>query len=347
MNTFTSTRKFGIEIEGCGISKVAAYNAINATGIDVQNEHLNHTTRNYWKVVEDGSVAGGWEVVSPVLSGVEGLEAVRKVAQALVSAGAKVDGRCGLHVHVDAGDLTGNAIIQAVKRYSENETEIDKLVPAARRNSRWCRGMTEVANSLTSLTGSTAHSVCSRWQGDRYRKLNLASFLRHGTLEFRQHSGTVDATKMVNWIVFCVTFIEDSKTTAPVVVPVAPTASTRVNAIGTKFAKMLAIFSNTGRYNTVTVDYLAQELDLSPTSVPSYVSQFRDRYPTVTIKARHGGRYYCQNPYEAMDVQRNGGTQVAPQTRSVAPSVASVGIYDNLPVEVRSYFHERSMDLGG
>jgi hypothetical protein len=43
---------------------------------------------------------------------------------------------------------------------------------------------------------------------DRYQKLNLESLERHGTIEFRQHSGTVDAEKAVNWVRLCTAFIE-------------------------------------------------------------------------------------------------------------------------------------------
>tara|TARA_Y100000593_G_scaffold34043_1_gene66839 strand:+ start:2730 stop:3845 length:1116 start_codon:yes stop_codon:yes gene_type:complete len=35
---------------------------------------------------------------------------------------------------------------------------------------------------------------------ERYCKINLASFWKHGTLEFRHHSGTVEHEKILNWI---------------------------------------------------------------------------------------------------------------------------------------------------
>jgi hypothetical protein len=34
----------------------------------------------------------------------------------------------------------------------------------------------------------------------RYRKLNVQSYFRHRTLEVRHHSGTVEPTKITNWI---------------------------------------------------------------------------------------------------------------------------------------------------
>jgi hypothetical protein len=52
------------------------------------------------------------------------------------------------------------------------------------------------------------------YQGGRYNKVNLCAFLRHGTIEFRQHSGTMNVDKVINWIVFCVNFVETSANTS-------------------------------------------------------------------------------------------------------------------------------------
>lgn len=49
------------------------------------------------------------------------------------------------------------------------------------------------------------HYICTR-----YAKVNLESYVRHNTIEFRQHSGTTDAEKITNWVVFMVGFVEES-----------------------------------------------------------------------------------------------------------------------------------------
>lgn len=349
---FSSTRKFGIEIEAKGLTRDQAAEVLSAAGIEARNDGYSHAVTQHWKVVEDGSVDGGFEVVSPILSGSAGLQAVLTAAKALVAAGAFIDLQCGLHVHVDANDLTGADVLNAVNRYRANEAAIDAVIPASRRNTRWARSMAEVVSRLSHMTpNATARAVCEQisYSVGRYFKLNLDSFLRHGTLEFRQHSGTVDGVKMVNWVMFCVTFIDDSKLApvAPVVaaapVVVAPVRQ-RSNAIAVKFAKLLELFSRTGYYSLLSVATIAQELEISATSVPSYVSQFRDRYPTVTVSMRRGRGYYCQNPTVAQALVR--GVAPAPVAASPAPVRAPQrGVFDNLPAEVRSYFAERAVDF--
>ena len=37
---------------------------------------------------------------------------------------------------------------------------------------------------------------------DRSHKVNLEAYSRHKTVEFRQHSGTTNFTKMRNWVLF-------------------------------------------------------------------------------------------------------------------------------------------------
>jgi hypothetical protein len=36
--------------------------------------------------------------------------------------------------------------------------------------------------------------------GGRYHKLNLSSYVSHGTIEFRQHQGTINYVKISRWI---------------------------------------------------------------------------------------------------------------------------------------------------
>ena len=360
-NTFTSNRKFGVEIEFKGLDRTDAERSLRNAGINVQIEGYNHDTCSHWKIVSDGSVNGGWELVSPPLSGNAGIDEVRKAATAMVEAGAFVDRQCGLHVHVDANDLSAATIVNLTKRYATHENEINKLIPSFRHACEWARGMGEVSTMvsdyLRSNPSATSRQVCERARAyNRYYKLNLQAYLRHGTVEFRQHSGTVDGTKIANWIVFCVTFVEDSKVTVQTVAPVAPVqtapASTeRANAIARKFSKMLELFQSRGAYGTVSAQTIATELEISEASVPSYVSMFRDRYPSVVVKARRRSSFRQSGYYITPASLAVINNMSAPQTAPVAPSVTVVvpvdrGVYASLPRAVAAFYQERAYDFG-
>lgn len=219
-----TTRKFGVEIEFVGITRERAAEALTAAGILCYHEGYNHDTRNYWKVVHDGSVApsagmdyaASGELVSPPLSGESGIDQVRRALRAMVSAGARVNTSCGLHVHVDANDLSLSEIVNVVRRYAAFEEQINGFMPRSRRNGRWARSVAGVLPRLEEhLASETSlrsfRTDTSYW--NRYYAVNVAAFGRHGTLEFRQHSGSVNASKVAYWIAFCVLFVEASRTT--------------------------------------------------------------------------------------------------------------------------------------
>ena len=74
-------RNFGIELEIAGITQARALAALQAVGVQACAEGYNHATRSHWKIVPDGSVREGFEVVSPVLQGQEGLNTALAPAQ--------------------------------------------------------------------------------------------------------------------------------------------------------------------------------------------------------------------------------------------------------------------------
>lgn len=203
-------RKFGIELEITGITMHKASTALRAVGINVESQGYNHNTCSCWKLVSDASVRGGFEVVSPVLYGEAGLAEAKKVANALSGADATANRSCGMHVHFDAADLSPQSLYHVLNRYSKYETAIDAFMPISRRasNNNYCRPLHVFMNNISSnqTINQMAHS-----QGGRYFKVNLQSFLRYGTIEFRQHSGTVNAAKIENWVRFLADFINTCK----------------------------------------------------------------------------------------------------------------------------------------
>ena len=186
---------FGIEIECYNVNRNDLVQAMTANGIDCQNEYYNHNTRNHWKVINDASIRGiaGCEFVSPILNGKNGFDQIKRVCNALAQVNAKINSSCGLHVHHDASDFDRTQLFKAVKVYQRMEKHIDSMMPKSRRenNNRFCQTVVGLKESEIAQPGC-----------NRYRKINLQSFFRHGTIEFRHHSGTVEAAKIINWVLF-------------------------------------------------------------------------------------------------------------------------------------------------
>ena len=214
---YTFNRRFGVEIEAYNCTRERLARELREAGINVVVEGYNHNTRNHWKLVTDGSLCGNntFELVSPVLEGEAGLKELEKVCWVLDYCDVKVNDSCGLHIHMDAINFTMATWKNLALTYKNIEMVIDAFMPNSRRNNTYCKGLRHItereilsANSLTDLRRA--------FNNDRYHKLNLESYSRHNTVEFRQHSGTTNFTKMENWIRFIanmITFAEQTMVT--------------------------------------------------------------------------------------------------------------------------------------
>lgn len=176
-------RKYGVEIEcylpgGCyGTAAVAVKGALPLG----------------WKMKTDASLGGdGVEVVSPPIKGQAGLDALQGVLTLLIDNGATVNRRCGLHVHHDVSDVGRNGMVLFARSWAANQDLIDMLVSPSRRSSarhRYCLPLStsELRNLDTTLP-------------ERYRTVNLRAYALHGTIEIRQHQGTLSFRKIEGWI---------------------------------------------------------------------------------------------------------------------------------------------------
>ncbi len=199
---FNEERTFGVEIEFQGNREEVA-RLMNAKGVRAYVEEYNHTTKSHWKLITDSSC--GYELVSPPLKGREGLEQLKKACEALKEAGASVDRRCGLHIHHDINDYNAKQIANIFAIYIKLEKTIDTFVPNSRRanNNRYCRSLFQGTTQQTILDKLKAvnslEDIRRIWH-TRYVKVNFQSYVKYGTIEFRQHSGTTEFDKMYNWI---------------------------------------------------------------------------------------------------------------------------------------------------
>lgn len=207
-------RKFGVEIEFTSKRGMSDNDMIDElrqslrlAGVNVRYEGYTHDTTSYWKIVPDGSC--GWELVSPILQGNAGLEELEKAVTTMNQLGHKVNASCGFHVHHDARDLSSDQITAVFALAMKWETVIDHLVAPSRINNSYCHSNTGY-NAPRTAADLTRELQRLRRRGaehyhdngcDRFLKVNYQAYLRHGTIEFRQHQGTLDFEKMVHWIV--------------------------------------------------------------------------------------------------------------------------------------------------
>jgi hypothetical protein len=200
-------KRFGIEIEAYNVNKSLLSKKLIESGINVFSENYNHNTCTYWKIVNDSSIDGsnGFELVSPVLEGLGGLEQVKIVCDVLRQCNAYINKSCGLHIHFDASNLTLKNWKNIYKNYGGFENEIDSLMPQSRRanSNKYCRSLKSIVNlDLKLEAAKSLAAIANIFNNTRYFKINPISYARHQTIEFRQHSGTIEFEKVQNWVTF-------------------------------------------------------------------------------------------------------------------------------------------------
>lgn len=199
-------RRFGVEIEHHGVAQSSSAQRMRELGLSAEAQDYNHRVQSQWKSITDASC--GYEVVSPILSGENGFEQVALAMQAIREMGGSVSTRCGLHVHLDMSDLDGAAIARFVETYVDAQAQINAMMPPSRRVNGFCRPWDRY--DLETVTRQLRSTRTVNYY-ERYRTINVCSFPKYGTIEVRQHQGTLNAAKIEAWIKLMMALVEIAK----------------------------------------------------------------------------------------------------------------------------------------
>jgi len=199
-------------------------------------------------VVDDGSLPdSGYEINTAPTSGDEFVERIEGLCDALSNADAIVTTACGLHVHVDARDLTYRALQRLVALYAHVEPALFNMVPSSRKNNRYCQrcGPDFLRRGIAASLDRAAQSAAGqspkiakaavvkavyeedveqpygkerfearkkyKYDDARYAALNLHSWFYRGTVELRLAAGTTNAEKIVCWSILVASMLDWAK----------------------------------------------------------------------------------------------------------------------------------------
>jgi Putative amidoligase enzyme len=115
-------------------------------------------------------------------------DVIKSVSKVLLSANAKVNKTCGLHVHLD---MRNRDHIIAFHNLVSAQNILFAMNPFSRQSGTYCRRQDTKVFKEAAGNGN---------RDMRYFGINAAAHAKHNTIEIRMHSGTVQATKINNWI---------------------------------------------------------------------------------------------------------------------------------------------------
>ena len=209
------TYTFGVEIECVGCRYTDFFDAALRNGLEVMTQvYYNHRDIPQYKLTTDSSVHGEnpAECVTPALNSTDGFESLANCCKSLREIGATANSSCGLHVHIGAASLTDQEYCNVFVNYMRLETAIESFLAPSRRgrNAQWCASLRNYEDLV--LRADTKEHMREALHNDRYHRVNANAYRAHQTIEFRQHQGTTNFTKISHWVKFLGKLVEYSKT---------------------------------------------------------------------------------------------------------------------------------------
>lgn len=176
-------------------------------------------------ITDDGSLSDyGIELQTPKLKGKNGEQCIKDVCKVLNTQGATITKDCGLHIHLDGKGLLPRtlttveptALKQLWQFYVAFDDVMLSFLPKSRRTNSFCRSMKDTAKYNHIGNAKTQRDIEVLWyktsnvsylnqnkshqkHGSRYHGVNIHILLAEKHLEIRFHSGTINATKMLEW----------------------------------------------------------------------------------------------------------------------------------------------------
>lgn len=111
--------------------------------VGAEVEYNTTTNLSHWVMKWNGAIhrdgSCGWEAVTTPLAGPHIDACLRDLARSLRNNNVSCDERCGVHVHVDASDITWPCMLRLLKVYAKVEPLLYLIGGQHRMADRWCK----------------------------------------------------------------------------------------------------------------------------------------------------------------------------------------------------------------
>ena len=231
-------QRFGVEVEMTGITrKEAAEIAASHFGTVSHYDGTFYATysaldeqNRKWKFTYDSSITAQrkvgrtitaasdeykTEMVTPICR-YEDIETIQELVRKLRVAGAIVNNKCGIHIHIDASPYNAGTLRNITNIMASKEDLIYKAMQVeVARERQYCRKVEQsFLDEINRKKPHTLDEVSRIWYNgrdgrsehyhdSRYHCLNLHSVFQKGTIEFRLFNSTTHAGKIKAYIQLC------------------------------------------------------------------------------------------------------------------------------------------------
>lgn len=185
--------------------------------------HIVDRLGRVWKLMTDSSIRDmsnnitvkemQCELVSPVLN-YNDIEDYQELIRKLRKAGAKVNGSCGCHIHVGAQRHTGQTLKNLLNIFYSKNDILYRALDVKSQRAGYCKELNDtLLDRVNDIKKPTVKDIIDTWyltlstrsrhihyDNSRYHGLNLHSYERIGTVEFRMFNATLHAGELKSYI---------------------------------------------------------------------------------------------------------------------------------------------------
>ena len=222
-----------------GVTLDDVLTAVARAGITCNDQRHTHTGRLNgceWKLVRDGTPSDDgaqvWEFVTEPIVSMKKIERRVIAMTTVLQQYCRVDRNCGLHIHfdilgkyhfkrrVDTSTYDGKFramqnkparlfLAEVTRNMRYFQPIFDAFVSPSRRGNSFCRAVPNRADLdskhdcvlfAENRGGYYSNNPLYALGESKYQTLNISTIETYGTIEYRQHQGTLNPTKILNWI---------------------------------------------------------------------------------------------------------------------------------------------------
>lgn len=134
----------------------------------------------------------------------EYVDILKKACKVLEEVKATVNKSCGMHTHIDMRNRNPD---MAYQNLISSQHILLKMNPASRTEKFAKKNNQRNFQEATVRGGNTG----GNYDEERYYGINAKSFPKHQTIEIRFHAGTIDFTKITNWVAILLKIVNHSE----------------------------------------------------------------------------------------------------------------------------------------
>lgn len=194
-------RRFGIEFELFNLKTKAEYELLKLNDSKPPSPFI---------IGRDSSIYPSdraREIRTVIFSGNKGVDLIKKLCEILKN-NCSVNRTCGLHVHVDATDLSDKEFINLLSFVGIFDPVYFSLTHPYRISHHYCRQIRSDFNSDSLKKSYSPNQALNILGNSKYRGFNASPFFSYGSVEFRYHEGCTDYKEVYNWLILCLKTVE-------------------------------------------------------------------------------------------------------------------------------------------